>query len=233
MNAGSGLSRRDIVRAAAGAFTLATSGLFLPEDMVETEAREGAYSGRLGGRHGKNRRGRDTRKRRSHGAKNDNRGPEPPRPPRGEPTLGVLMYLRNYRSVPVEVEAWEAAFDDQSQWSQPSPAWHRSTIAAKPATGLPHSKTFQTDQANVAVRIGTDLVVDLEGGPPPDPRFVAILSGGWDATGWNPRGETLVVRGGMKPFDTIEAGGVRVKRNLNAMDRSFVDRWFEFEVSVI
>ena len=231
MNEPSGMSRRGIVRAAAGAFTLATSGLFLPEGLVETGAREGTYGGALGGRHGPDHRGRH--RRRTHGDKKDNRDSKPPQPPRREPSLGVLIYLRNYRSVPVEVEAWEAAFDDQSQWSQPNPAWFRSTIAGKPATGLPHSKTFQTDQANVAVRIGTDLVVDLEGGPPPDPRFVAILSGGWDATGWNPMGETLVVRGGMKSFDTIEAGGVRVKRNLNAMDRSFVDHWFEFEVSAI
>lgn len=65
-------SRRTLLGAAAGGFALAASGLFLPDWLPEAEAREGAYGGVLGGRHGKNRRGRDQRKRRTHGAKNKN-----------------------------------------------------------------------------------------------------------------------------------------------------------------
>jgi hypothetical protein len=64
-------SRRALLGEAAGGFALAASGLFLPTRLEEAEARDGAYDGVLGGRHGKNRRGRDQRKRRTHGEKKD------------------------------------------------------------------------------------------------------------------------------------------------------------------
>jgi hypothetical protein len=53
------LSRRAILGGAAAGFALAANGLFLPERLQETEAREGANNGELGGRHGKDHRGRD------------------------------------------------------------------------------------------------------------------------------------------------------------------------------
>ncbi|MFT4038581.1 MAG: hypothetical protein QM692_10405 [Thermomicrobiales bacterium] len=59
-------SRRRLLGASAGAFALAASGLFLPPGLVEeAAAREGANHGKLGGRHGKNRRGKDRKKGRS------------------------------------------------------------------------------------------------------------------------------------------------------------------------
>ena len=68
---GSTRSRRALLGGAAGGFALAASGLFLPARLEEARAREGAYDGVLGGRHGKNRRGRDQRQRRTHGDKKD------------------------------------------------------------------------------------------------------------------------------------------------------------------
>ena len=56
-------NRRNLLRGVAGGFALA-GGLMLPDWMADAAAREGAYGGRLGGRHGKDRRGRDKAKRR-------------------------------------------------------------------------------------------------------------------------------------------------------------------------
>ncbi|MFN8593227.1 MAG: hypothetical protein U0031_17355 [Thermomicrobiales bacterium] len=57
-----GLTRRGLI-AAAGSLMLAAGGWLLPDWREEAAAREGSYSGQLGGRHGPNRRGRDTKKR--------------------------------------------------------------------------------------------------------------------------------------------------------------------------
>ena len=70
---GAGLSRRAILSGAAAGFVLAASGLFLPEWLEEADAREGALGGELGGRHGKNRRGADTAKRRTRARRRDDR----------------------------------------------------------------------------------------------------------------------------------------------------------------
>ena len=72
-SAGTRLNRRTLFAAATGGFVAGASGLFLPDWLEEAEAAEGAYGGRLGGRHGPNRRGRDQHKRRDHGDKK-NRG---------------------------------------------------------------------------------------------------------------------------------------------------------------
>ncbi len=61
------LGRRDLVRIGVGGFVLAASGLLLPTVAGETAARAGALGSDLGGRRGKNRRGRHKRKRRDHG----------------------------------------------------------------------------------------------------------------------------------------------------------------------
>jgi hypothetical protein len=66
------LGRRGVLRAAAGGFVLAASGLFLPAD-DETAAREGAHVGTLGGRHGQNRRGVDKATRRKRARRRDDR----------------------------------------------------------------------------------------------------------------------------------------------------------------
>jgi hypothetical protein len=50
-----------MVRTVAGAVTLAASGLYLPAELEEAEARAGANGDALGGRRGRNRRGRKPR----------------------------------------------------------------------------------------------------------------------------------------------------------------------------
>lgn len=75
------LDRRRFLGAATGGFAMAASGLLLPAGLEDAEAREGAYDGALGGRRGQNRRGRDERKRRTHGnRKNPNRVKDLPLP---------------------------------------------------------------------------------------------------------------------------------------------------------
>jgi hypothetical protein len=66
-------SRRRLLGAAAGGFALAASGMLLPDRLVEeAEARPGgAYGGQLGGRRGKNHRGRDKSRRRGRSDGND------------------------------------------------------------------------------------------------------------------------------------------------------------------
>ena len=66
------LGRRGVLRAAAGGFVLVASGLFVPAD-DEAEARDGVYGGRLGGRHGTNRRGVDKARRRKRARRRDDR----------------------------------------------------------------------------------------------------------------------------------------------------------------
>ena len=78
MSEHTGVSRRGVVRAAAGAFTLAASGLVLP-----AAARAGALDGELGGRHGQNSRGQERRHdagdRKRKRSKKDNKTPPPGR----------------------------------------------------------------------------------------------------------------------------------------------------------
>jgi hypothetical protein len=66
-------SRRRLLGAAAGGFALAASGLLLPDWLSEEAAArpDGAYGGQLGGRHGKDHRGRDKAKRRGRGDRKD------------------------------------------------------------------------------------------------------------------------------------------------------------------
>ena len=61
------VNRRGLLQVAGSRFALAASGLLLPAWLLPQDAavREGAASGTLGGRRGKNRRGRDAAKRRT------------------------------------------------------------------------------------------------------------------------------------------------------------------------
>lgn len=62
---------RRLLLAGAGGLMLAASALILPDWLEEAEAREGALDGARGGRRGKDHRGRNRRKRRTHGDKKD------------------------------------------------------------------------------------------------------------------------------------------------------------------
>jgi hypothetical protein len=89
-------NRRALLRLATGGFALAASGLLLPGWLAEeAEAREGAYGGELGGRRGKDRRGRH--RRRTHGdkkGKNDRNKRKDDRPPgAGAPGGSPIKYV--------------------------------------------------------------------------------------------------------------------------------------------
>ena len=77
-----GMSRRGLMRAAAGAFVLTASGLYVPDAAEEAEAREGTFDAKVGGRHGKDHRGRDRGRDRDRHRRD--RDKEPDRdPPKG------------------------------------------------------------------------------------------------------------------------------------------------------
>lgn len=77
-------TRRRVLTGAAGAFVLAASGLLLPAEPRDAEAGEGSAGGKLGGRHGANRRGRS--KRRTHGDRKNKDN--------GLPGRGILRNLK-------------------------------------------------------------------------------------------------------------------------------------------
>ena len=74
-----GLNRRTILGGAAAGFALAANGLFLPEWLQETEAREGVNNGEMGGRRGKDHRGRDRDRRRHHRDRDQKPDRDPPK----------------------------------------------------------------------------------------------------------------------------------------------------------
>jgi hypothetical protein len=89
-------TRRRLLRAATGGFALAACGLLLPAGPGETDAREGALGGAMGGRHGKDRRGRH--RRRTHGdqkgQKDDkNKGKDDRPPGAGAPGGSPIRYV--------------------------------------------------------------------------------------------------------------------------------------------
>ena len=89
--------------------------------------------------------------------------------------------------------------------------WDWATLSA---TGLPigpTSRAFVGDDDFVAVRIGAGYVVKgwnhWIGWPDAE-----ILTGGWDAHGWNPVGQSLAGKK-MGVNDSISAGGIKVTRS--------------------
>ena len=113
MSENTGTTRRRLLSAATGAFSLAASGLFLPEGLEEAEAREGALGGKLGGRHGHNRRGRNTRKRRKHGGKKDKGSDN--RPPGASPIKFVA--IRASGTPETNVRFYFRTVDWRGRWS--------------------------------------------------------------------------------------------------------------------
>lgn len=100
---------RRAVLAAAGGVILAAGGLLLPAATVEVEAREGKADGRLGGRHGENRRGRDRGKRRDK-ARARQEKPAQSAGPLG--TLNVACVISNKRGDYVATQMWQFTDDD-------------------------------------------------------------------------------------------------------------------------
>jgi hypothetical protein len=221
-------TRREWIRAAGSGLLLSAGGLFLPEWLEEAQARPGAYGGTLGGRHGKNRRGRH--RRRTHG--NKKQKPEAKRPdgdqPRGGPgfLFDVAVSLHNGRSIPVQVQGWEAPPTSPPIYQVPS-GWGWSAVPGTNGGGTPGSKEFLivyrqlVAEKWVVVQIGTDRViivrnyeVALLSGKIWNKCEVRILSGGWDENGWNPRGQTLAILPSLFEGKSIAAdnGTIKVTR---------------------
>jgi hypothetical protein len=89
-------TRRALLRTSLGGFAPAASGLFLPWRLAEAAARDGAKHGELGGRHGKDHKGRH--RRRTHGDKKD-KGKDDRDPPQGffdnEGVLNIMFIFVN------------------------------------------------------------------------------------------------------------------------------------------
>lgn len=151
-------NRRTLLGGAAAGFVLAASGLFLPTD-DRAAAGEGAYSGALGGRRGKDQRGQDKRKRRERGSKNDGRENNKDNPPRsgGAWENELVVRVSNLRSQPVEVQGWIGS----SQGWTIANDWWWSTLPAKPSSGPAASKDFELmfAQQGMAVEIGREAWV--------------------------------------------------------------------------
>lgn len=135
------LHRRGVLRIAAGGLLLAANGLLLPEWLEEAEAREGAYDGALGGRRGKNHRGRDhDRERRRHRRgreKEPDRDKRPDRdPPKGigEGVLNIKFVVYNDSTGPI------TALRDSKAWGTSNTiGWEERTV---PAGGSTAFETF-------------------------------------------------------------------------------------------
>lgn len=92
-------NRRTLLGAVAGGFALAATGLLAPRWLEEAEAREGAYGGRLGGRHGQNRRGQDRSKRRDTN-RNNNDAPRGAGSSEDPHIRWITFHLYNDRTTP-------------------------------------------------------------------------------------------------------------------------------------
>ncbi len=140
-------NRRALLRAGAGGFALAASGLVLPEWLHnEAEAREGAYDGKLGGRHGKNRRDRGNRTRRRHRRDRDKK---PDRdPPKGiiddEGVLNIQFIFVNNNgagSEPIGVTCYSYAWGTNTVVGEETKSV-RSETGASFTTSVKHASLY-------------------------------------------------------------------------------------------
>lgn len=129
----SGLSRRRVVQAAAGAFTLAAGGLYLPTILEDAEARTGVNDGELGGRRERNRRGRKPHHNARDHKQNRKQGDTEGQPPGKGLLKNIQLRMMNLSSGPfsftvvsdsvnvpyaVAAHAWQAEIDlkDDQGW---------------------------------------------------------------------------------------------------------------------
>lgn len=199
------MHRRRLLGKAGFGLALAASGLFLPEWLAETEAREGALGGAKGGRRGKNRRGRDRKRR--HGDKNDERKDRDK--PRGDvvPTHPDI-YVVNWRSAPVQTRGFD---DDQAPHWHVRDGWDWQAIEAITPDDHYRTRDFASDGETVVVQIGTDRVVWFQFHWPWNPE-VLIYSGGWDRDGLTGRGSILVGPTRLAIDDSVSTPGITATR---------------------
>ena len=202
------LSRRALI-GAAGGFALVTSGLLVPDWLIEE-----AEANNLPVRHMQQRkeqkrrkRGHDRRKRRRSVGKKRGRGI----------FRDVAIYVYNGRYYDsVQVQGWVLRFEHNNQqdpYYMPNNDWNWATISAAGQSSGPTSRAFIGDDEFVAVRIGTDKVVTGTNHWFTWPE-AEILSGGWDAkNGWNPVGQSLASESRMTVGSSISSSGIKVTRS--------------------
>jgi hypothetical protein len=101
------MDRRHLLGKVAGGLVLATSGLLLPDRLVdEVEAREGANGGELGGRHGSDHKGRHRRRDRDRDRDQHDRQDNARNAP-GKPLLRSIKFnIYNGQRLPQDVQVW-------------------------------------------------------------------------------------------------------------------------------
>lgn len=170
MNAQGEQSRRDLLRASAGAFALAAGGLLLP-----------AWDDEVEGRGHRNRRRRKRRK----NSEQSGTGGLPQRDPLQ--LRGVSLSIHNLLSTPVAVREWVNQFEPAG-WKL-TKDWQ--TIEGKPTTGPEHVLDLTDGGLQVVAELNSGHII-LGGNRPIGFPFLVIGKGGWTADGWNPQGETLL-----------------------------------------
>lgn len=206
------LSRRSLILATS-AMVLASGELFLPAQTDVTLARDGHSNGALGGRHNKNRRGRDKHKRRDAQKRKVQRkdADAAPQAPQGG-YRRVAMFVHNYRSVPVRLQAWVYDRDTRNGAIYTVPGgWGWTTLAARSADGSHASRAFEGTSRQVIVQFQTQREENLIYAENPDWGFpyAAILSDGM--VNFQPFGRRLA-SGSMLVWGSISAEGVKVTR---------------------
>ena len=183
-------SRRALLRAAAGAFSLAASGLFLPTSPHEAEARDGVLGGKRGGRKRKNQRDRNKAKRRqrrrSRRREKDKKAPTGP----GQ-ILDVLLYVHNLRGANVSLRAWRMIDSEMIAWE---PASEIITLPAKPGSGPEPFHDFVFDVTHLAVSIDAGHVIEV-GNPWLGFPWAFLATGTWGQQGWNQDGQQIFRQG--------------------------------------
>ncbi len=199
-------SRRALLRAAAGAFSLAASGLFLPASLEDVAAKDGVLRGKRGGHRRKNRRGRDKAKRRQRRkARKRDKGGQGPKGP-GQ-ILDVLLYVHNLRGASVSLRAWRMIDSEMIAWE---PATDTITLPAKPASGPEPFHDFVFDVTHLAVTIDAGHVIEV-GNPWLGYPWAFLATGTWGQDGWNQDGQQLL-RQGFTEWETKSVPGFFVQR---------------------
>jgi hypothetical protein len=197
-------SRRALLRAAAGAFSLAVSGLFLPVSLEDVDAKGGVLGGKRGGRRRKHRREKRNaaHRKRQKARKND-------KPRKGAlGLLNVAVYVHNLRATDVAAREWQMiGIDEVIRWG-PKTDWQ--TIEKKPASGPEHFIDYVADVRGLAIALNTKQTIEV-GNPPIGFPWIAVRGGEWNSLGWDGNGPTLI-NTGLAEWESASAPGFTVQR---------------------